>query len=301
MRQLTFALTGILFAASPALAAPKPLSQTSLPDTIEMKDGRSLRGLILRNTADSLLLQTEHTEIDIPKSDIRRIRDQVDGEIVFAEVTAKGKLPAWRSMVLDMREHDSIKSFQQIPATTIDNGYLKNIPYLSFRVNTQSEFNVYGNPDDPVALEFGMYGKRRNSTKYRQIIREFLAGHLNSREEIAALYSISLNGGRKQVGNLVFEITPPKNADAYGGWWIAVYDAKRLDGARIGDKQYAAVTKPFEEVNNPDGTLKQRNLEAQENWLSASVEKLTGMIPKVRGFYRDKQGVFRFISFGNDS
>lgn len=277
------------------------LGQQTAPDTVEMKDGRSLKGLILRNSATSLLLQTADTEMEIPKSEIRRIRDQMQSDVVFADITARGKLPSWRSMVTDMREHDSIHSFQQIPATTIDSGIYKNIPYLSFRVNEQSEFNIYGHPDNPVALEFGMYGKRKNSKKYQQIIREFLAGHLHSRAEIAALYSISLKGGKKQVGSLVFEITPPKQADAYGGWWVSVYDPQRLEAARISDKKYAAVTRPFDEINKPDGTLRKKSLEDDENWLAASMEQLTGMVPKIRGFYRDKQGVFRLISFGNGS
>ena len=299
-RHLAAAL--LVAALAPALSTSHaaPLSQQTAPDTVEMKDGRSLQGLILRNSAKSLLLQTDKTEIEIPKSDIRRIRDQMQNDVVFTDITGKGRLPSWRSMVMDMREHDSIKSFQQIPATTIDSGVFKNIPYLSFRVNEQSEFNIYGHPDDPAALEFGMYGKRRNSTKYRQIIREFLAGHLHSRAEIAALYSISLKGGKKQVGPLVFEITPPKNADAYGGWWISVYDPVRLERARVDDKKYAAVTRPFEEVNTPDGRLRKKGLEEEENWLAASVEQLTGMVPKIRGFYRDKKGNFRLISFGNN-
>lgn len=299
-RHLAAAL--LVAALAPALSTSHaaPLSQQTAPDTVEMKDGRSLQGLILRNSAKSLLLQTDKTEIEIPKSDIRRIRDQMQNDVVFTDITGKGRLPSWRSMVMDMREHDSIKSFQQIPATTIDSGVFKNIPYLSFRVNEQSEFNIYGHPDDPAALEFGMYGKRRNSTKYRQIIREFLAGHLHSRAEIAALYSISLKGGKKKVGPLVFEITPPKNADAYGGWWISVYDPVRLERARVDDKKYAAVTRPFEEVNTPDGRLRKKGLEEEENWLAASVEQLTGMVPKIRGFYRDKKGNFRLISFGNN-
>lgn len=293
------AATALLAACLAGASAAPSISTDRLPDTIEMKDGRSLRGLILKNTASYVLLQTGDTEMELPKSDIRRIRDQMDGEMVFAEVTGKGRLPAWRSMVMDMREHDSIYSFQQIPATTVEMGVFKNIPYLSFRVNEQSEFNIYGHPNDPVGLEFGMYGKRKNSDKYRQIIREFLAGHLNSREEIGALYSISLKGGKKQVGNLVFEITPPKQADSYGGWWISIYDTKRIDGARVGDKQYAAVTRPFDEINNRNGTLKKAAVEAQENWMFESLRQVTGLVPKIRGFYRDKEGVFRLISFGN--
>lgn len=272
-----------------------------MPDRLEMNDGRTLQGLILKNTAKSVLFQTATNEVLVPKDQIRRIHDEIDGEIVFEDIAGQGRLPSWRSMVTDLRNHDDIRSLQQIPATTIEEGFLKNIPYLSFRINEQSEFNVYGNPHDPVAIEFGMYGRQRSNPRYRRTIREFLAGHLHTREEIAALYSLNLRGDEKRAGHLAFKIIPPDQADAYGGWWIIVYDPQRLERARVSDKQYAAVTKPFDEINNRDGSLRVRNRQEQQNWLAAMMQDFTGRVPQVRGFYRDKDGVFRLISFDDPS
>lgn len=266
-----------------------------------MVDGTRVRGLILKNTADNVLLQTEDREMLIAKSNIRRIQDEMDGEIVFAEVMKPGRLPSWRSMIYDLRHHDSIRGLEQIPATTIEEGYLKNIPYLSFRVNEQSEFNVYGDPQDPVAIEFGMYGRQRRSDKYHRIVREFLAGHLHSREQIAALYSLPFRGGEKKVGPLALRITPPQEADAYGGWWISIYNPSRLASARVDDKTYASVTKPFDEINRRDGRLRRENVEKDKDWLASLVQGMTGSVPKVRGFYRDEDGVFRLIGFGDGS
>jgi len=293
----------LLVAATAATAAPRlsSLDQQTIPDRLEMKDGSTLQGLILKNTPDAVLFQTRTNEILVPKDQIRRIHDEIDGEIVFEEIAGKGRLPSWRAMVTDLRNHDEIRSLQQIPATTIEEGLLRNIPYLSFRVNDQSEFNVYGNPRDPVAIEFGMYGRQRNSSKYRQIIREFLAGHLHTREEIAALYSLNLRGDDKRAGHLAFTIIPPEQADAYGGWWIIVYDPRRLDGARVSDAKYAAVTRPFHEINNRDGSLRVRNRQEQQNWLASMMQDLTGRAPQIRGFYRDKDGVFRLIGFDDPS
>ena len=272
-----------------------------MPDTLEMVDGTRVKGLILKNSADSVLIQTDESERLIPKEHIRRIQDEMDGEIVFAEVMKPGRLPSWRGMIYDLRHHDSIRGLEQIPATTIEEGYLKNIPYLSFRVNEQSEFNVYGNPQDPVAIEFGMYGRQKGSGKYHRIVREFLAGHLHSREQIAALYSLSFKGGEKRVGPMALRITPPSEADAYGGWWISIYNPSRLAAARVNDKTYAAVTKPFDEINRRDGRLRRENVERDKDWLASLVEGMTGSAPKVRGFYRDSEGVFRLIGFDEGS
>lgn len=287
--------------APAATRATSPLDQQTMPDRLEMNDGSTVRGLILKNTAESVLFQTATNEVLVPKSQIRRIHDEIDGEIVFAEIASQGRLPSWRAMVADLRNHDNIHSLQQIPATTIEKGLLRNIPYLSFRVNEQSEFNVYGNPHDPVAIEFGMYGRQRKSSRYQQIVREFLAGHLHSREEIAALYSLNLRGDEKRAGRLAFKIIPPEQADAYGGWWVVVYDPQRIDKARVSAAKYAAVTRPFDEINNRDGSLRVRNQQEQENWLSSMMEDFTGRVPQIRGFYRDKDGVFRLISFDDPS
>lgn len=279
----------------------RPLSGHTMPDSLDMVDGTTVRGLILKNTAHHVLIQTEESEMEIPKSQIRRIGDQIDGEIVFAEVMKPGRLPSWRAMIYDLRNHDSIRSLEQIPATAIGEGYLKNIPYLSFRVNDQSEFNVYGNPNDPVAIEFGMYGKQRGGAKYHRMVREFLAGHLHSREQIATLYSLPFRGGEKKAGKLAFRITPPSQTDRHGGWWISVYNPTRIASARVDDAKYAAVTRPFDTINKSDGRLRRENVEKERDWLASMVRQLTGTIPQVRGFQRDKNGVFRLIGFGEGS
>ncbi len=300
---LRFISAVLLVFAGTAWAAPryKSISAQTAPDTLTMSDGKMLHGLILRNTAGSVLFQLQDGEREIPKSQIRRIHDEMDGEIVFPELAAPGRLPSWRAMIFDLRNYDAIYGLQQIPPTTIREGYLRNIPYLSFRVNEQSEFNVYGHPDDPVAIEFGMYGKQRKSAKYHRIVREFLAGHLQSREQIAALYSLSFAGEDKKVGLLSLRITPPSKARASGGWWISVYNPARLDAARVSDAKYGQITRPFELINQRDGRLREDAVRNEENWLASMVQQMTGTIPKIRGFYRDEKGVFRLISFGHGS
>lgn len=287
-----------------SLAAPlaaqryKPIGGQTMPDTLELTDGTRITGLILRNTADNVLLQSKDGKKEIPKSSIRRIHDEMEGEMVFPELAGPGRLPSWRAMIFDLRNHDAIHSLQQIPPVAIKEGYLRNIPYLSFRVNEQSEFNVYGNPQDPVAIEFGMYGRQRRNTKYHRIVREFLAGHLQTREQISALYSLSFAGEDRKTGLLSLKITPPSQAGAHGGWWISVYVPARLDSSRVPDAEYAKLTRPFDLIKRNDGRLREENLRKEENWLASTVNQMTGTIPKVRGFYRDEDGVFRLISFG---
>jgi hypothetical protein len=283
-----------------ALTAAALAQQAKPPgtDRLEMKDGTSIRGLILRNDANNVLIRTGRGDLTIPKSDISRIQEEADDDVYVAELTAPGKLPSWRAIVHDFRDHDAVWRVQLAPSASVTEGTLRNIPYLSFNVNQRGILNIYGNPDDPVAIQFGIYGKRGRSDKYHQMVREFLAGHLNTRKEISTLYSLSLRGDKKSADNLVFEITPPTAPGAHGGWWVSVYDPRRVEKARVGAKEYAALTRPFAEVFTPDGTLREDASARFDQWLADSIMRLPAALPKIRGFYRDETGVFHVMRIG---
>jgi len=91
------------------------------PDTVFMNDGTAKHGLIIRNDPDEVVLQQRMGEVVIPKVFIRRIDDEVN-DVYFADMVKPGKLPPWRMIVSDLRSDDSIRSFRQIPATTIEKG-----------------------------------------------------------------------------------------------------------------------------------------------------------------------------------
>lgn len=294
MRRCTPALVCLLLFAAPwtaVLAADGMMMPSVKPDEIVLKDGTTVQGLILRNSAVSLLLETSEGEVEIPKENIRRIDEGARLPDRGMDVTKPGRLPNWQSIVRDFRNHDAIKSFRPIPATAIDNGFLRNIPYHSFRVNEKAELNIYGDPADPVAIELGVYGKGQRSKKAKLMMREFLAGHLGTRAEIAALYDLPLTGGEMRAGRLAIRITPPEAPDAYGGWWLAIYDPARLERARVPGPAYAKVTRPFAEVNDKKGSMRAQMDDDMS--LMQMVDALASQLPWVRGFSRDRGGVLR--------
>lgn len=266
------------------------------PDRVRMNDGTELRGLIVQNTRDMVVIETDHGEARLPKEYIRRIDDAPNEEAIFADIVGKDELPSWRSIVHDLRIHDSVRVFEQIPPTAIDKGLLRNIPYLSFRANDRWEMNVYGNPDRPVAIEFGIYGASGPDDETRRTFREFIAGHLHSKEQIAAFYSLGPKKRDARAGKLAFRLIRPNDPDGYGGTWFVVYRPDAIAGARISNKAYAAITKPFDEVNNEDGSLRADKLEDNISWVDNMMEMVTGKDPELRGFYRDKNGVFRVLT-----
>lgn len=286
----------LFLALVPGRAEKDPGASRLMPDTIVMNDGRTFHGLIIRNDAVKVVLQQRMGEVEIPKSYIRRIEDQADSGVYFADIVDPGKLPPWRMIVQDLRSDDTIRSFRQIPATTIDNGYLRNIPYLSFRINAKVELNVYGNPEDPVCIEFGIYERGEKITRFKKIIRAYLAGVLSSRKEIAALYSLDEKGGKTRVGKFTFQITPPTAPDAYGGWWISIFDADRLEKFRVPDEIYRKNTLPFEAVNTRSGSVRMDRHLQFDHFLSSTMKAWSGMIPDLRGFYRDPVGDLKLIT-----
>ena len=280
-----------------SLAAQASLEGHAEPDSILLKDGSLHRGLIVQNTSKEVLLQGRYSIQSFPKSEIVRIRNEADIGLEFTKANTPGDLPAWRVMVNDLRNNDAVKSLEQIPATGIDNGTYKNIPYLSFRINELIEMNIYGDPDDPGAVEFGVYGKQVSNDKTRRVLRSFLAGFLSSRKEVGAIYSLPFTGGKSCVGDVCFLIIPPSAPDAYGGWWISLFNPKKLEAARLGDAEYAKLTRPFDRIVEKSGRVKRNTWSVEDLDLTRRLKDAVDGTPVLaRGFFRDAKGRFRVLT-----
>lgn len=124
-----------------------------------------------------------------------------------------------------------------------------------------------------------------------------MAGYLATRAEIGALYLLSLSGGITTVGNLTIEITPKTAPDAYGAWWISLYNRKTLAKVRLTDAAYAKITKPQSQILDKNGrvlasVLLSRNVTvAQKMDIVGDTAKLL-----LKGFYRDKNGDLRLYA-----
>jgi hypothetical protein len=258
------------------------------PDTIVFRDGSMLRGLIVRSTADTVTLQQEFHERTIPKKWILRIRDEADSGPYFADSKRKGYLPPWRTIANDLRTHDAVRKLEQIPATVRKDGPLRDVPYMAFRVNGEVELNIYGDPNDPCAIEMGIYGRHGRNEELRRSIRTFLAGFLFSKEEIGTLYA--LESGSKSVGQMQFQIDHRQGPDRERGWWITMFNPGRLDDVRMHKADYARLTAPLEAVQDAEGL---KGLQGVRNVSHRGEAQRDEARVFLRGFYRDDEGVFR--------
>ncbi len=280
----------VLSLAATAIAAGQTFKA---PDSLVLKSGKTVQGLILKNSRDAVLLQERLEEVSYPKSEIVRIIDNANEDSIFTGMFAKGQLPPWRVISSDLRSNDAVRSLVEIPATIMNAGEFKNVPYKSFRVNHDIELNIYGDPEDPAALEVGIFGKRAKLEQLRRLLRGYLAGYLTTRDEISKLYSLGLQEGLTSSGDLTIEVTPATAADAYGAWWISLYNKKELARVRLNDKEYARLVVPGEKVADKNGWLIENGW--SEGQVGRARKKEVNARVLLRGFYRDRDGVFRLM------
>ena len=134
---------------------------------------------------------------------------------------------------------------KQIPSTVVNAGVLKYVPYSSFRTASGFEVNVYGDPSDPACVEIGVYDSMATSLVAREACRQWVVELFGSDREITnALAAMRSDEGKMPVhdGDLVVEITPPTAQDSYGGWWISVYNEKKLNESRASESETTSIT-----------------------------------------------------------
>lgn len=154
-----------------------------------------------------------------------------------APVAPPARLPAAAAALEKLRSRDVGKNLQQIPATVVDKGPLRHVPYLSYSAG-DVEFNVYGDPDAPACLEIGTSS---GDSARRSACHDALAALL---PDLEGRFVFSTAPGKQTREGLTFEITPETAPDAYGRWWVSVYDATLLDGSRASAAELGSVAGP---------------------------------------------------------
>ncbi len=201
-------------------------------DEILLKSGKRISGTIVAQSKDRVVMQVGEGSVVYPKRAIRRIYDGITSNPPIVELPAGNELPPWWIPLADLYAEDWITTVENIPATPIDGGSFKNVPYLSFRGNSDYELNIYGDPENPAAIEIGHYSRSSPSRDVLTHCREFLVSYLTDLEQIETLYELDARGGSQSVAGLTIQVTPPSKAEAYGGWWLLVYNPRLIAAAR---------------------------------------------------------------------
>ena len=209
-----------------------------------MKNGEKIEGTLLSGDDGASLVQLKYGAVTLTAGDIASAQ-----ELGPAPVPSPGggRLTTFAHALHLMAEQPWGTSLLQIPATVVANGTLMNVPYSSLRAGN-FEFNVYGDPDAPAGLEIGLYGNV-NSQVARRLCVAALKRVLNDPADRAMLDDLPREGTTRERAGLTFEVTPPTAPDAFGGWWITVYDKKAVQQQRATDQELARITMPRSQIS----------------------------------------------------
>ncbi len=208
-----------------------------------MKNGEKVQGTLLQDGDGKSLVQVKYGTLTVTKGDVLSVENT--GDVDPAHPGA-GRLSKWDHALQVVAARSWAVRMTQIPATVVDKGIMKNVPYISHRAGAH-EFNIYGDPEQPAALELGIY-ERQPSVADRKECIETMMALLTKQRDRQALEQMNLEKETKDVEGLTIEVTPPTADDAYGAWWISIYDRKSLGEQQAKDDELAKITMSHEQV-----------------------------------------------------
>jgi hypothetical protein len=232
-------------------------------DQIMLKNGTRVSGTILAQSKDRVIMRVGQGTTVYFKKAIWRIYEDITDQPPDTRVLTRDQLPPWSVPLSDLYSEDWVNSLKSVEAGPVNEEPLKNVPYLSFRANQIYEMNIYGDPADPAGLEIGYYGNMWFHSKDAQKrCRQFLASYLTGLKQLQTVYKLSASGGRETVSGLTIEITP----NAYGGWWITVWNPTKIAAAKCKDEA------AFKRACQNNLALIKKHTAGETEWVKYSIE-----------------------------
>jgi hypothetical protein len=220
------------------------LSSPALADSILLIDETEIDGTIVQVTDQRVLVALDYGAVTIDPTKIKKVDLAGPATIEPTHMKEIRRLPSWRTALVCLAKQRWASNIHQIPATVIDVGVFKHIPYMSYRCgeNDAVEMNIYGDPDEPSGVELGLYEPLLSNMELRHECVTFVSALLSKKADYDTVKAATLIQFRKQSNGLTTEVTPPTAEDAYGGWWISVYDEKQLNASRASDPEVKAIS-----------------------------------------------------------
>jgi hypothetical protein len=217
-------------------------------DVIHLENGGTLEGVILKETPASVVVRLKYATVTVDRSEIASIEKMA---LDNAGTTPASRLAGWDRAIEKAASRPWAGDLHQIPATVIDKGILKYVPYMSHK-SGHYEFNIYGDPDKPAGFEIGIYQDLLKSEAAKKECVEFMAVLLSDPKDVETIRSLDLTMGKNEREGLTFEVTPETAEDSYGGWWVSVYDVKELDAARATEDEIKKITEDEDEIKKEE-------------------------------------------------
>jgi hypothetical protein len=207
---------------------------------LELGNGLSLECTVLQENATNVTILHRFMVLRVPRSEVTTVK-KIDSSL--APLAARSpRLADYKTVIVAAAVQPWASDLQQIPATVIDNGVLRNVPYKSFRAGQGYEINIYGDPAAPAGFEIGVRGGLLNDENAKQNCLGFISGLLGESADRKAMHGLPHEKGKIVRNGLTIEVAPPSDPDAYGGWWVSVYDEQALNSVRASDKEMESIT-----------------------------------------------------------
>jgi hypothetical protein len=215
-------------------------------DQILLNSGDTVKGSILRRDGDQVVVSLDYGVVRYSAQNIKSVNGKAIPAVStgLAPSAKPNQFPRWKTIVTALSSQTWATDFQQIPATVIDKGVMKNVPYVSFKCGGDYEMNIYGDPDNPAGVEIGVYRSLLTDDQAKKRCVAFIASILGDKLQRDVLLVMDQRKSLFERDGMSLEITPETDEDAYGAWWVSAYKEKALDGARASDKDLTAISVP---------------------------------------------------------
>ena len=256
------------------LVVANAISPLAMADSVEMQNGSSIACVVLQESPVTITILYGSSVLRVPRSSVVSVnRGDAQTEPPTTAEQPISRLPDYKTIVVTVAVSSWASDLRQIPATVIDTGILRNVPYKSHRAGRDYEINVYGDPISPSGFEIGVHGSLLVDDKAKQNCLECALKLLGEKEDREVIRGMSLEKDEKARNGLTFEITPPTAPDVYGGWWISVYSKEALDAVRASDKEIELISVARGSVSAQEkshkpaaGSRRCDNMDELSNW-----------------------------------
>jgi hypothetical protein len=213
-------------------------------DVVMLENGGVLAGTVLQQDDEGILIKMDSGTHRYPASWIKTVKKE---PAAAHHVSNNGRrIPDWAQIVTLLANTGWSQGLKQVPATMIESGIWKNVPYISFQCRSDGyALNIFGDLEDPAAVQIGAMSYLKQSDEAKSNCVNFICSvlaNLDDRKMIRALSSTQKD--RQQNGKLTAETLMPGEWGSYGGWWVSVYSEKALATARASDAELFALTHP---------------------------------------------------------
>jgi hypothetical protein len=239
-----------------------------LGDVIVLKNGGKLEGVIIHDKGDEVVVRLKYATVQLDRSEISSIEKKAEPARAGG---AAARLPRWDRCIEVGRTKEWEGKWQQVPALVVEEGPLKNVPYMSFRSGNY-EFNLYGDPDAPCGVEIGVYKELLKNDAAKKKCIEAITDLLGDAKDKAVAAGLGLAAVKKEREGFVLEITPETAPDAFEGWWVSVYDVAGVEKARASQEELDKITATREEMDRLEKEAKEEERKRKDAEAKAKAE-----------------------------